>query len=54
MEDDRSFIQDIHLTLESALEVEDWITVKELFNEISDYLGLEDGNDYNDSDYDCS
>lgn len=48
MDDDRAFIKDIHLMLQSSLDVEDWITIKELIHEISDYLDeIEDiGDEY--------
>jgi hypothetical protein len=51
MDDDRAFIKDVQLILQSSIDVEDWVTIKELIQEISDYLGEldEEDDDYLDS-----
>lgn len=43
MTEDQSFINEIYGVLKSSIEVEDWISIRELMNEISDYLYQETG-----------
>jgi len=52
MDDDRDFIKDIKNILQSSIDVDDWITVKDLIHEISDYLGeIGEEDDDDDDDY---
>jgi hypothetical protein len=48
MTDEQAFIKDIHQILKSSLEVEDWVSIKELIHEISDYLYQEGHEEYED------
>jgi hypothetical protein len=45
MTDDQLFLQEIRCVLKSSVEVEDWVSIKELIHEISDFLGQETEDD---------